>query len=112
MYLPISPVRYHDGPGIGPEHQERLSDRFYRTDTSRTRATGGSGLGLAITKHLVEAPARPVAVESTVGTGAAFTIRQPVQCAPRSRVINPPVRAPGRASLAVPSGDAVRAARR
>ena len=66
------------GPGIGPEHVEHLFDRFYRTDTSRTRATGGSGLGLAITKHLVEAHAGTVGVESTVGTGSTFTIRLPV----------------------------------
>ena len=73
-----------DGPGIDPEHLEHLFDRFYRTDTSRTRATGGSGLGLAITKHLVEAHAGTVAVESTVGTGSTFTIRLPLtpRCPP------------------------------
>jgi two-component system sensor histidine kinase BaeS len=66
-----------NGPGIGPEHVEHLFDRFYRTDTSRTRATGGSGLGLAITKHLVEAHAGTVAVQSVVGSGSTFTIRLP-----------------------------------
>ena len=66
-----------DGPGIDPEHVEHLFDRFYRTDSSRTRSTGGSGLGLAITKHLVEAHAGTVAVESAVGTGSTFTIRLP-----------------------------------
>ena len=68
-----------DGPGIAPEHQAHLFDRFYRTDTSRTRATGGSGLGLAITKHLVEAHAGTVAVESAVGAGSTFTIRLPLR---------------------------------
>ena len=67
-----------DGPGIAPEHLAHLFDRFYRTDTSRTRATGGSGLGLAITKHLVEAHDGTVAVASTLGAGSTFTIRLPV----------------------------------
>lgn len=68
-----------NGPGIAPEHLPRLFDRFYRTDTSRTRATGGSGLGLAITKHLVEAHEGSVEVTSTEGVGSVFTIRLPVR---------------------------------
>ena len=43
-----------DGPGIPPEHVDRIFDRFYRVDASRTRSTGGAGLGLAIAKQLVE----------------------------------------------------------
>jgi two-component system sensor histidine kinase BaeS len=43
-----------DGPGVPPEHVERIFDRFYRADESRSRATGGAGLGLAIAKQLVE----------------------------------------------------------
>jgi len=43
-----------DGPGVPPEHVERIFDRFYRVDESRSRATGGAGLGLAIAKQLVE----------------------------------------------------------
>jgi heavy metal sensor kinase len=43
------------GPGIAPEHRERVFDRFFRVDPSRTRATGGSGLGLAIARELVAA---------------------------------------------------------
>jgi signal transduction histidine kinase len=43
-----------DGPGVPPEHAERIFDRFYRADPSRSRATGGAGLGLAIARQLVE----------------------------------------------------------
>jgi signal transduction histidine kinase len=43
-----------DGPGVPPEHVERIFDRFYRVDESRSRSTGGAGLGLAIAKQLVE----------------------------------------------------------
>lgn len=43
-----------DGPGVAPEHAERIFDRFYRADESRSRVTGGAGLGLAIAKQLVE----------------------------------------------------------
>ena len=43
-----------DGPGVPPEHVDRIFDRFYRADPSRSRATGGAGLGLAIARQLVE----------------------------------------------------------
>ena len=43
-----------DGPGVPDEHVERIFDRFYRADASRSRATGGAGLGLAIARQLVE----------------------------------------------------------
>ncbi|MGZ5473459.1 MAG: sensor histidine kinase, partial [Thermoanaerobaculia bacterium] len=43
-----------DGPGVPPEHGERIFDRFYRIDESRSRTTGGAGLGLAIARQLVE----------------------------------------------------------
>ncbi len=43
-----------DGPGVPPEHAERIFDRFYRVDESRSRSTGGAGLGLAIARQLVE----------------------------------------------------------
>ncbi|HEX2123753.1 MAG TPA: ATP-binding protein, partial [Thermoanaerobaculia bacterium] len=43
-----------DGPGVPPEHAQRIFDRFYRADPSRSRTTGGAGLGLAIAKELVE----------------------------------------------------------
>lgn len=43
-----------DGPGVPPEHVDRIFDRFYRADPSRSRSTGGAGLGLAIARQLVE----------------------------------------------------------
>src|SRR5206468_4304558 len=43
-----------DGPGIAPEHQQRLFERFYRVDESRSRAAGGTGIGLSLVKHIVQ----------------------------------------------------------
>jgi signal transduction histidine kinase len=65
------------GPGIGPEDLNRVFDRFYRVDRSRTRATGGSGLGLAIVKQLVEAHGGDVWAESVIGRGSTFSFRLP-----------------------------------
>ena len=63
------------GPGIAPEHLERIWDRFYRVDPSRTRETGGMGLGLAVAHRLVEAMGGTIGVESVVGEGTRFTVR-------------------------------------
>jgi len=65
------------GSGIAPEHLERLFERFYRGDASRTRATGGAGLGLAIVKELVEAQGGTVWVRSDPGRGACFGFSLP-----------------------------------
>ncbi|MCC6704961.1 MAG: HAMP domain-containing histidine kinase [Thermomicrobiales bacterium] len=65
------------GPGIPKADQERIFERFWRADPSRTRATGGSGLGLAIVASLVRAHDGTITLESTPGAGAAFTIRFP-----------------------------------
>lgn len=62
------------GPGIAPEDQVHLFDRFYRADAARDRATGGSGLGLAIARALVQAHGGQIEVESTLGKGTTFTI--------------------------------------
>jgi len=61
-----------DGPGVAPQHLERIFERFYRVDPGRSRELGGTGLGLAIVKHLVEAMGGTVAVESRVGAGSTF----------------------------------------
>lgn len=62
-----------DGPGIGPEHHERIFERFYRVDPDRSREAGGTGLGLAIVKHIVEAHGSKVLLESELGRGSTFS---------------------------------------
>ena len=61
-----------DGIGIEEKYLPRLFERFYRTDTSRSRQIGGSGLGLAIVKHIVEAHDQTINVRSTSGIGSTF----------------------------------------
>ena len=67
-----------DGPGIPPNQRERIFERFYRIDASRSRETGGTGLGLAIVKHAVESMDGSITVgESPLG-GACFTVAIPL----------------------------------
>lgn len=65
-----------EGDGIAPEHLPRLTERFYRIDTSRSRSMGGTGLGLAIVKHIVERHRGTFEIVSRpgVGTTVAFTL--------------------------------------
>ncbi|MDO5510866.1 MAG: ATP-binding protein [Weeksellaceae bacterium] len=60
------------GKGIPPEHINRIFERFYRVDKSRSREQGGSGLGLSIVKHILEAHGQKIYVDSTVGVGTKF----------------------------------------
>ena len=62
------------GEGIAPDHLPHVFDRFYRPDSSRSRATGGSGLGLAIVQQLVTAHGGEVAIESTLGAGTTVIV--------------------------------------
>lgn len=62
-----------NGPGITPEHLQRVFERFYRVEKSRTREKGGTGLGLSIVKHIVEAHQQHVHVRSTPGEGSTFS---------------------------------------
>ncbi len=65
------------GPGIAPDDLQRVFDRFYRPDPSRSRSTGGTGLGLTIARRLVEAHGGSIEAESVVGQGSRFVIRLP-----------------------------------
>ncbi|MEU4220732.1 HAMP domain-containing sensor histidine kinase [Actinoplanes sp. NPDC026623] len=65
------------GTGISAEHVDKIFNRFWRADRSRSRTTGGSGLGLAIARQLTEAHGGTIEVRSEPGRGALFTIRLP-----------------------------------
>ena len=63
-----------NGIGIAPEHQQRIFERFYRVDKSRSRATGGTGLGLAIVKHCALLHGARVRLHSTPGEGTTIRV--------------------------------------
>lgn len=62
------------GIGIPKEHQERIFERFYRVDKSRSKSTGGTGLGLAIVKHIVAKHGARLELNSGVGKGTTIRI--------------------------------------
>jgi two-component system phosphate regulon sensor histidine kinase PhoR len=62
------------GEGIRREHLPRLTERFYRVDTARSRAMGGTGLGLAIVKHIVNRHRGRLEIASELGDGSVFTV--------------------------------------
>ena len=66
------------GIGIASEHLPRLTERFYRVDRSRSRATGGTGLGLAIVKHVLIRHQGELIIDSEAGRGSSFTVRLPL----------------------------------
>jgi len=66
-----------DGPGIAREHLARLTERFYRVDSGRSRDTGGTGLGLAIVKHVIQRHGGEILVESEPGKGSVFALTLP-----------------------------------
>ena len=66
-----------DGAGIPDKHRERVFERFYRADPSRSREAGGTGLGLSIVKHLVESMGGKVGVEPNTPRGSIFWLRLP-----------------------------------
>ena len=66
------------GEGIAPEHIKRLTERFYRVDTSRSRSLGGTGLGLSIVKHIVERHRGRLTIESKLNKGTTVHVLLPV----------------------------------
>ena len=66
-----------EGEGIAPEHIARVTERFYRVDTSRSRALGGTGLGLSIVKHIVERHRGRLSIDSQVGVGTEIHVLLP-----------------------------------
>ena len=70
----MSPIKAR---GIDPLHIPRLTERFYRVDTHRSRAMGGTGLGLAIVKHIINRHRGRLRIESRQGEGSVFTVILP-----------------------------------
>lgn len=66
-----------EGQGIGPQHLPRLTERFYRADSHRSRALGGTGLGLAIVKHILNRHRGRLQITSKLGQGAEFKVILP-----------------------------------
>jgi two-component system phosphate regulon sensor histidine kinase PhoR len=78
LRMPAIVARVRDtGPGIDPLHIPRLTERFYRVDTHRSREMGGTGLGLAIVKHIVNRHRGRLRISSTPGEGSEFTVILP-----------------------------------
>jgi two-component system, OmpR family, phosphate regulon sensor histidine kinase PhoR len=68
-----------EGEGIPTQHIPRLTERFYRVDSGRSRSLGGTGLGLAIVKHIVERHRGRLDIASEVGRGSSVTVLLPIQ---------------------------------
>ena len=66
------------GDGIAPEHIPRLTERFYRVDSGRSRLVGGTGLGLSLVKHIVDRHRGHLEIRSTLGKGTTVSILLPV----------------------------------
>jgi heavy metal sensor kinase len=65
------------GPGIAPEHQQKIFERFYRVDMARSRASGGAGLGLSIARWAADRQGAHIELESEPGRGSLFRIVMP-----------------------------------
>ncbi|MFO1260174.1 MAG: ATP-binding protein [Sphingomonadaceae bacterium] len=66
-----------EGEGIAPDHLPRLTERFYRVDSGRSRSLGGTGLGLAIVKHIVERHRGRLDIHSEIGKGTSISVLLP-----------------------------------
>ena len=67
-----------NGIGIESQHIPRLTERFYRVDSSRSSETGGTGLGLAIVKHVIARHDGELDIESELGRGSSFICKIPI----------------------------------
>jgi two-component system phosphate regulon sensor histidine kinase PhoR len=67
-----------EGDGIAPEHLPRLTERFYRVDSGRSRLVGGTGLGLSLVKHIVDRHRGHLEIRSKVGKGTTVSVLLPV----------------------------------
>jgi len=93
-----------EGPGIAPEDQPHVFDRFWRADKARARADGGTGLGLAIVRQIAESHGGQVRLQSKVGVGSSFVIWLPVASAGSTSEPPPgPPAAPTRTPVATPA---------
>jgi two-component system OmpR family sensor kinase len=86
------------GPGLGADEATHVFERFYRTDESRTRASGGVGLGLSIVAAVAEAHGGSASAESAPGEGATFVVRLPA-ARPGARATGAPPDRSGAPSL-------------
>jgi two-component system, OmpR family, phosphate regulon sensor histidine kinase PhoR len=75
------------GIGMAAEHLPRVTERFYRIDSSRSRQTGGTGLGLSIVKHIVQRHGAELLIDSEVGRGSTFRVRFAAQRVRRVAVV-------------------------
>jgi two-component system phosphate regulon sensor histidine kinase PhoR len=71
-----------NGIGIPPEHQDRVFERFYRVDKSRSKEVGGTGLGLSIVKHAARLHGAEIGLQSVPNEGSTFTITFPKNASP------------------------------
>jgi signal transduction histidine kinase len=92
-----------EGPGISPEDQAHVFDRFWRADRGRARADGGTGLGLAIVRQIVESHGGQVRLQSKVGVGSSFVIWLPVAPAPAAELTTRSLGGPALAPVASPA---------
>lgn len=94
--IQVSWVRQHqkavfsvsdNGEGIAPQHVKRLTERFYRVDQARARATGGTGLGLAIVKHVLQRHNSKLMIFSEPKKGSSFSFSLPAELSPKRKAI-------------------------